>query len=152
MVTDTYTGDADGDNALPEQIDENSQLKGEILLCEDNLMNQQVFSANLKRVGLKADIAENGREGFNMVRRRHEKGEKPYDLIFMDIHMPVMDRLEASTLISDLNTGTPIIALTANVMSHDKELYEKSGMKDSVTKPFRTNELLACLTKYLGGE
>jgi signal transduction histidine kinase/CheY-like chemotaxis protein len=142
-------GDVFGDHA-PEQTDGGLQFKGEILLCEDNHMNQQVFSENLKRVGLRADIAENGREGFNMVRRRHEKGEKPYDLIFMDIHMPVMDGLEAATLISELKTDTPIIAMTANVMSHDRELYEKSGMIDSVTKPFKTHELMACLTKYLG--
>jgi CheY-like chemotaxis protein len=144
-------GDADGDNALSEQADGGLQLKGDILLCEDNIMNQQVFSGNLKRVGLRADIAENGREGFNMVRRRQEKDEKPYDIIFMDIHMPIMDGLEASALISELNTGTPIIAMTANVMSHDKDVYAKSGMTDSVTKPFKTQELLACLTKYLGG-
>jgi CheY-like chemotaxis protein len=68
----------------------------------------------------------------------------------MDIHMPIMDGLEASALITELKTGSPIVALTANVMSHDKELYEKSGMTDSVTKPFRTQELMTCLSKYLG--
>jgi signal transduction histidine kinase/ActR/RegA family two-component response regulator len=152
FATMKLDGDAFGDKALPDSTVDNSRLKGEILLCEDNKMNQQVFIENLKRVGLNADIAENGREGFNMVRRRHEKGEKPYDIIFMDIHMPVMDGLEASALITELNTGTPIIAMTANVMSHDKDLYEKNGMKDSVTKPFKTHELMACLTKYLGEE
>jgi signal transduction histidine kinase/ActR/RegA family two-component response regulator len=144
--------DTSNTEVLPENTDDNSQLKGEILLCEDNIMNQQVFSANLKRVGLRADIAENGREGFNMVRRRHEKGEKPYDIIFMDIHMPVMDGMESAALITELKTGTPIVALTANVMAHDNELYEKSGMKDSVSKPFKAQELMACLTKYLGGK
>jgi CheY-like chemotaxis protein len=152
FATVRMEGDTAGDNAPPEQTEGGMQLKGDILLCEDNIMNQQVFSGNLKKVGLKADIAENGREGFNMVRRRHENGEKPYDLIFMDIHMPIMDGLEASALITELNTGSPIVAMTANVMSHDKELYEKSGMTDSVTKPFKTNELMACLTKYLGAE
>jgi CheY-like chemotaxis protein len=135
---------------LPDDAADSSQLNGEILLCEDNQMNQQVFCENLKRVGLKADIAENGREGYNMVRRRHERGEKPYDIIFMDIHMPIMDGLEAAALITELKTGSPLVALTANVMSHDKDLYEKSGMKDSVTKPFRTQELLDCLARYLG--
>jgi signal transduction histidine kinase len=142
--------DASGSHALPDNMADNSQLVGEILLCEDNRMNQQVFSENLKRVGLRLDIAENGREGYNMVRRRHEKGEKPYDIIFMDIYMPIMDGLESSTLITELNTGSPIVALTANVMSHDKDIYEKAGMKDSVTKPFKTQELMDCLAKYLG--
>jgi CheY-like chemotaxis protein len=124
-------------------------FNGEILFCEDNQMNQQVLAEHLERVGIKADIAENGREGYNMVKRRLNKGEKPYDLIFMDIHMPVMDGIEASSLINELNTGTPIVAMTANVMSHDRELYQKSGMKDSIGKPFRVQELWACLLKYL---
>jgi signal transduction histidine kinase/CheY-like chemotaxis protein len=128
---------------------DNSQFKGEVLMCEDNDMNQQVLREHLKRVGIKADVAENGREGFNMVRRRHEKGEKPYDLIFMDIHMPVMDGLEASKLIMELDTGVSIIAMTANVMAHDRELYKKIGMKDCLGKPFRVQELYSFLSKYL---
>jgi signal transduction histidine kinase/CheY-like chemotaxis protein len=152
FATVKFDEDASGDNALGDNIAGNFQLKGDILLCEDNKMNQQVFSENLKKVGLSADIAENGREGFNMVRRRHEKGEKPYDLIFMDIHMPVMDGLESAALITELNIGSPIIAMTANVMSHDKDLYERSGMNDSVAKPFKTHELMSCLKKYLAGD
>jgi PAS domain S-box-containing protein len=124
------------------------QFSGELLICEDNQMNQQVLCEHLERVGIKADIAENGREGYNMVKRRHSKGEKPYGLIFMDIHMPIMDGIEASTLINDLETGTPIVAMTANVMSHDRDLYLKCGMKDCVGKPFRVQELWACLMKY----
>jgi CheY-like chemotaxis protein len=143
--------DASGNNALKEKENDadNSQFKGEVLLCEDNDMNQQVLCEHLKRVGIKADVAENGREGFNMVRRRHEKGEKPYDLIFMDIHMPVMDGLEAAKLIMELNTGVPIVAMTANVMAHDRELYKKIGMKDCLGKPFRVQELYSYLSKYL---
>jgi signal transduction histidine kinase/CheY-like chemotaxis protein len=125
------------------------QLSGEVLLCENNQMNQQVLSEHLKRIGIKADIAENGREGYNMVRNRHEKGEKPYDLIFMDIHMPVMDGIEASTLINQLDTGTPIVVMTANIMSQDMELYQKCGMKDCIGKPFKAQELWDCLMKYL---
>jgi CheY-like chemotaxis protein len=132
------------DNAI-----EMPQFAGETLLCEDNQMNQQVLCEHLERVGLKADVAENGREGFNMVKRRQAKGEKPDDLIFMDIHMPVMDGIEAATLINELNTGTPIVAMTANVMSHDREQYLKIGMKDCVGKPFRAQELWRCLLKYL---
>jgi CheY-like chemotaxis protein len=138
------------DNTFTDSVIKKPQFAGEmILLCEDNQMNQQVFCEHLERVGLKADVAENGKEGFNMVKRRLTKGEKPYDLIFMDIHMPVMDGIEASTLINELNTGTPIIAMTANVMSHDRDLYLKNGMKDCVGKPFRAQELWRCLLKYL---
>jgi HPt (histidine-containing phosphotransfer) domain-containing protein len=62
--------------------------------------------------------------------------------------MPIMDGIEASTLINELNTGTPIVAMTANVMSHDRELYRKCGMNDWVGKPFRVQELWTCLMKY----
>jgi CheY-like chemotaxis protein len=128
---------------------DSSQFKGEVLLCEDNEMNQQVLCEHLKKVGVKADVAENGREGFNMVRRRHDKKEKPYDLIFMDIHMPVMDGLEAAKLIIELDTGVPIVAMTANVMAHDREHKKKIGMKDCLGKPFRVQELYSYLAKYL---
>jgi CheY-like chemotaxis protein len=67
----------------------------------------------------------------------------------MDIHMPVMDGLEAAPRITKLNTGAPIVAMTANIMSSDKELYEICGMVDCVGKPFTTQELWRCLIKYL---
>jgi CheY-like chemotaxis protein len=145
-TTEAAAGDS-GNKALAET--DNSQFKGEVLMCEDNDMNQQVLCEHLKRVGIKADVAENGREGFNMVRRRQEKGEKPYDIIFMDIHMPVMDGLEAAKLIMELGTGVPIVAMTANVMAHDRELYKKIGMKDCLGKPFRVQELYSFLSRYL---
>jgi PAS domain S-box-containing protein len=125
------------------------QFTGEILICEDNLMNQQVLCEHLEWIGLKTEVAENGREGFDMVKSRHEKCEKPYDLIFMDIHMPVMDGIEASVLINELNTGTPIVAITANVMHNDEEIYLQNGMKDCIGKPFRVQELWDSLMKYL---
>ncbi|MCL2185309.1 MAG: PAS domain-containing protein [Treponema sp.] len=123
-------------------------FKGEILLCEDNLMNQEVISEHLARVGIKTVIAENGKIGFDMVQSRMEKGEKQFGLIFMDIHMPVMDGLEASSKILKLNTGVPIIAMTANIMSTDMETYLQSGMKDCIGKPFTSQELWHLLLKY----
>jgi CheY-like chemotaxis protein len=111
-------------------------FNGEVLICEDNQMNQQMLCDHLERVGLKIDIAENGLAGLKMVHKCLNKDKKPYDLIFMDIHMPVMDGIEAASKIDKLGTGTPIVALTANVMSHDIELYLKNGMKDCVGKPF----------------
>jgi len=70
-------------------------------------------------------------------------------LIFMDIYMPVMDGLEAASAIMRLDVGTPIIALTANVMSNDREFYTQSGMHEFIGKPFTSQELWACLLKYL---
>jgi len=123
-------------------------FEGEILLCEDNVMNQQVICEHLSKVGLKTVVADNGKTGFDIVQSRVEKGEKQFDLIFMDMHMPVMDGLEASAKIVELNTGIPIVAMTANIMADDMAIYRKSGMVDCVGKPFTTQELWRCLMKY----
>ena len=124
-------------------------FNGLILICEDNPMNQQLISDHLTRVGLHPVIAENGKLGVEMVHERQQKGLKPFDLIFMDIFMPVMDGVDAAAQINALETGTPIVALTANVMTSDLERYRQSGMADHVGKPFTTQELWRCLHKYL---
>ena len=121
---------------------------GEILLCEDNEMNRQVACEHLARVGLKTVVAENGKIGVDMVRDRMLSGEKQFDLIFMDMHMPVMDGLEATDEIRAMNTGIPVVVMTANVMADEKEQYEKSGMSDYLGKPFTSQELWRCLIKY----
>jgi CheY-like chemotaxis protein len=128
---------------------EKPAFDGEVLLCEDNVMNQQVICEHLARVGLKTIVAENGKIGVEMVQSRKEKGRKQFDLIFMDMHMPVMDGLEAAEKIIELNTGIPMVAMTANIMSSDRELYKTSGMTDCVGKPFSSQELWRCLLKYL---
>ena len=128
---------------------EKPTFDAEVLLCEDNVMNQEVIREHLTRVGIKTVLAENGKIGVDIVQSRKEKKEKQFDLIFMDIHMPVMDGIEAAEKILALDTGVPIVALTANIMSTDMEIYMASGMKDCVGKPFTSQELWHCLTKYL---
>jgi len=124
-------------------------FEGLILVCEDNAMNQQVISEHLSNVGLEFEIAENGKIGVDKVLDRIYKNEKPYDLIFMDIFMPVMDGIEAAKKITALNTGTPIIAVTANVMTGELERYKEHGMLDSLGKPFTSQELWRTLLKHL---
>ena len=124
-------------------------FNGEVLVCEDNQMNQRVIIEHLARVGLRAEIAENGQEGIDKVKKRIEKAEKPFDLILMDIHMPVMDGIEATSKIVELGLPTPIVAMTANIMKEDRELYQKIGMDGYVGKPFTSQELWRCLLKYL---
>ena len=124
-------------------------FEGEILLCEDNAMNQQVICEHLTRVGLKTVVAENGRVGVELVENRIKEGRKQFDLIFMDMHMPVMDGLEAAAKILELKIGVPIVAMTANIMSNDRDIYRDSGMNDCVGKPFTSQELWRCLLKYL---
>ncbi|MDR0455653.1 MAG: response regulator, partial [Treponema sp.] len=124
-------------------------FNGEILICEDNHMNQQVIIEHLTNVGIKTILAQNGKEAVEMTERRVKNGEKPFDLILMDIHMPVMDGIKAASKITGLQTGTPIVAMTANVMSHDRELYRMNGMPDCVGKPFTSRQLWKCLLRYL---
>jgi CheY-like chemotaxis protein len=112
-------------------------------------MNQQVIREHLARVGLQTVMASNGRDGVATVQGRMENGETPFDLIFMDIHMPVMDGLEAASKIAGLGAKTPIVAMTANVMSNDRELYRTFGMSGCVSKPFTSQQLWRCLMKYL---
>ena len=124
-------------------------FKGTVLICEDNTMNQQVISEHLTRLGLDAVIAENGKIGYEMVKTRLESGGAPYDLIFMDVYMPVMDGMEAASKINGLGAKIPIVAMTANVMAGELEKYRKSGMVDHIGKPFTSQELWRCLLKYL---
>jgi signal transduction histidine kinase/DNA-binding response OmpR family regulator/HAMP domain-containing protein len=130
-------------------LDEKPIFDGEILVCEDNSLNQMVISDHLSKVGIKTIIAENGRIGVNAVKSRIDNGEKMFDLIFMDIHMPEMDGLDAAKRIIEMGVKKPIVALTANIMSNDRETYLVSGMCDCLPKPFVAHELWSCLLKYL---
>ena len=147
-MIDTSNDDVYMNKAVFDEYDK-PLFEGEVLLCEDNAMNQQVICEHLARVGLKTVVAWNGRIGLDMVRSRVQKKEKQFDLILMDMHMPVMDGLDASARIMELDTGIPMVALTANVMSDDKDIYRQSGLNDCVGKPFTSQELWRCLLKYL---
>ena len=151
LVLDTIDWDGMEENVRRISFNELEKptFEGEILLCEDNPMNQQVITEHLARVGLTCVVAENGKIGVDHIRQRHEKGEKQFDLIFMDMHMPVMDGLEAASLIHDLKTGIPVVAMTANIMINDRDIYSSLGMNDCVGKPFTSQELWRCLMKYL---
>ncbi len=121
---------------------------GEVLVCEDNQINQQVISEHLGRIGLTSVIASNGLIGVDIVTERMAEG-KPFDLILMDIHMPIMDGIEATHKLLALGITTPIIALTANAMKRDRESYLALGMSDYISKPFYAQELWSCLLKHL---
>ena len=127
---------------------EKPNFNGEVLICEDNSLNQQVICEHLARVGLKTVVASNGKEGVDIVIQRERDGVVPFDLIFMDIHMPVLDGLEAASIITGLGLETPIVAMTANIMSDEIGLYKLSGMTDCLSKPFTSQELWRCLLHY----
>ncbi|WP_375583971.1 PAS domain S-box protein [Cyclobacterium xiamenense] len=101
------------------------------LLVEDNEMNRFIAIQSLDFMGFQTTEAENGK-----VAIEHVKNET-FDLILMDIQMPVMDGVEATAYIRDqLKVNTPILALTANAFRHDIDLYLRTGMNDFITKPY----------------
>jgi len=147
---DDYTENGEEDtNQAPFEELKKPAFNGEVLVCEDSSMNQIVICEHLERVGLKTIIAENGRAGVEKVRERLRKGEPQFDLILMDIYMPVMDGLEATEKIQRFKTGVPIVAMTANIMTNDRDLYLSLGMSDCISKPFNSQALWRCLLKYI---
>ena len=117
-----------------------------ILLVEDNLVNQKVALAVLKRFGHHIDVANNGAEAVQAVK------QADYDLIFMDVQMPVMDGCEATAKIRSLDkpkNQIPIIAMTANAMKGDREKYLQVGMDDYIPKPFELQEMFAIIEYWL---
>ena len=118
-----------------------------ILVAEDNIINQRVARAVLERGGHKVTIAGNGLEAVAAV------GEKDFDLVLMDVQMPKMDGLAASSAIRQTESGgrhIPIIALTANAMQGDRERCIAAGMDDYMTKPLNVSELMLHLEVLQG--
>ena len=127
---------------------QNIQFKGKILVAEDNFINQKLVRQILLRYGLEVELANNGLEAFEKYRTNQ------YDLIFMDIQMPVMDGIEATHEILNYEREeklkhTNIIALTANALKGDRERFIEEGLDDYIPKPIETNELLFILKKFL---
>ncbi|TCC95805.1 response regulator [Pedobacter hiemivivus] len=114
-----------------------------ILIAEDNQMNQHVILNILRKMGYSPDLAKNGQEAIEAVK------QKEYEIILMDIQMPVMDGLEATQIIRKTLKKQPIIiALTANVMTDDEETCINAGMNDYIRKPFKLEELMNRLEKW----
>ena len=105
-----------------------------ILLVEDNEINQMVACEMLRGVGFVVDVAENGQVGVNQVHARHTE-DQPYDIVLMDMQMPVMDGVSATRLIRETHPASalPIVAMTANAMQVDKERCLSAGMNGFVS-------------------
>ena len=120
-----------------------------VLVAEDNPINQKLIKMTLEQFGINIDLSNNGLEGFNKYTMNPDK----YDLIFMDIQMPVMDGIEATHEILDYEedegiTHTPIIALTANALKGDRERFLGEGMDEYITKPINREDLVNILKKF----
>jgi len=120
-----------------------------ILLAEDNQINAVLATALIKRAGHQVRVAVNGGEAINAVK------EETFDLVFMDMHMPEMDGLEAARQIRQLDenrANVPIVALTANAMAADRQKCLAAGMDDFLSKPFDPDDFHAMLEKYCNGD
>tara|TARA_B100001063_G_scaffold224701_1_gene232915 strand:+ start:1484 stop:4108 length:2625 start_codon:yes stop_codon:yes gene_type:complete len=136
------------DNKKDFQIHEvKNNFTGKVLVAEDNTNNQLLIELILKDLGLDSCIVENGKLAYEKYK------EEDFDLVFLDINMPVMDGLGALKLIreyeEEFKKYTPIIALTANTINGDKERYLKAGMDFYLSKPIENQELLKILSIYL---
>lgn len=125
---------------------ENTNKRMKILIVEDNRINQKLVITILNGMNCVCDLAEDGQKAVAMASESH------YDLIFMDIQMPIMDGMEATRLIRERDKEIPIVAMTAHSLEHEKQLCFNLGMNDYLTKPFRREDLLKIVSKYaLGG-
>lgn len=124
------------------------QFKARILVVEDNITNQLVAKGILNKFGLDVDLAADGKEAL------HALKTLPYDLVFMDCQMPVMDGYEASRQIrashsNVLDHTVPIVAITANAMQGDREECLAAGMSDFISKPVDPGKVQQVLEKWL---
>ena len=135
-------GAKEHEQAQADQLVPSRRLR--ILLAEDNVVNQQVARLLLERLGQQPDVVGNGEEAVEAVRRA------TYDLVLMDVQMPVMDGLDATRAIrAELPSDQQprIVAMTANALAHDREASLLAGMDDHLTKPVRADELAAVLAR-----
>jgi signal transduction histidine kinase/CheY-like chemotaxis protein len=140
--------DASAAKVLPERRSGSRTPPGprrQILVVEDNLINQEVAAGLLASFGHQVDVAGDGREALTMIEL------KDYDLVLMDMQMPVLDGLAATRRIRALkgrNHRVPIVAMTANAMESDHQLCLEAGMDDYLSKPFNRRRLKAVLDRF----
>ncbi|MBE0506850.1 MAG: response regulator [Marinospirillum sp.] len=118
-------------------------FSGQVLVVEDNEINQEVVSEQLRQLGLSVILAENGQVAVKKAQ------QQAFDLILMDVQMPVMDGYQATQAIRLFDTHTPIIALTAAAMIEDRAKALSVGMNEHLSKPLNSDQLLNLLHQYL---
>ncbi len=116
-----------------------------ILLAEDNHINQEIILGLLEGSGIEIEIADNGQEAVAL------NSSKSFDLILMDLQMPIMDGYAATKIIREDNPNIPIIALTANAMTADVEKTRLAGMQEHLNKPIEVEKLYAVLLRFMAG-
>jgi CheY-like chemotaxis protein len=118
-----------------------------VLLVEDTEANQELVTTILRAAGIEVDVAGHGGEAIEAIKL------KSYDMILMDVHMPVLGGVEATRIIRGLGGAaaeTPIIALSANVLPEQVEAYRRAGMDAHLGKPINPRDMLATINHWAG--
>lgn len=139
--------DSEEASSIPRPQKDISQIQ--ILVAEDNLINQQVIKGLIQNLGGQTTIAHNGQEAVDKFTEMTQT-QAGFDLIFMDINMPVMDGYEATTILRNLPHGIniPIIACTADTVTHSKAEFLEKGFTDIIAKPINKQDLSDCIQRY----
>jgi len=124
------------------------RIKGSVLLAEDGADNQALITTRLRQTGLKVEVAPNGEVACEKALAAL-KQDNPFDLILMDVQMPVMDGFSATLHLRSQGYRGPVIALTANAMERDRNKCLNAGCNDFVTKPIDVEKLFKAIGRYL---
>lgn len=122
---------------------DNVKFNGKVLLVEDTIEIRKLISAYMHDFGIELTTAENGKEGVDLAMSQH------FDLVFMDIQMPIMNGREAITYLRDKDYSSPVVALTADVLTQQVAEYKSLGFVKTLAKPIIINDLLKTLSQYL---
>jgi len=125
-----------------------TRLCGRVLLAEDGPDNRNLISFILRKAGAAVCLAENGRIACDLVARAHAEG-KPFDMVLMDVQMPVLDGYAATRELRQAGWTLPIVALTAHAMSDDRQKALDAGCDDYASKPIHRAHLIELVRKYL---
>ena len=134
-----------GDQTSPDQDAEISLTGLSVLVAEDNEINQEVLSILLSEEGIVVDLAENGQVALDKVMQR---GPEAYDLVLMDVMMPVMDGHEATRQLQKIAPDLPVIGQTAHALEEERQACLAAGMRDRLTKPVDPDELFAMIRRH----
>lgn len=128
-----------------------SNLNCRILLAEDGLDNQKLVAHVLRKAGADVSVADDGKAAVDLALTA-KQADRAFDIVLMDIQMPVMDGYEATRQLRKAGHTNPIIALTANTMTGNDQKCIEAGCNDYLTKPFELSALVAVVAKHLAGD